>query len=132
MDTQRKKGVLEVCVLSVLSQGASYGYMINGEVSKCIEITESTLYPLLKRLESSGCLTTYKEEYNGRTRKYYQITDAGRQKIKDFLDEWEQMQRIYQFVQKSHIELEEEEKEEHSNDQRPVSYCVHERAQGIK
>lgn len=98
MDTQRKKGVLDVCVLSVLQKGPSYGYMIIGEVSKCIEISESTLYPLLKRLESAGCLTTYKKDYNGRIRKYYQITDTGLQRIDEFLDEWEEMKRIYQFV----------------------------------
>lgn len=98
MDTQRKKGLLDVCVLSILSRGASYGYLIIGEVSKCIEISESTLYPILKRLEQSGCLKTYRQEHNGRTRKYYEITDAGRKKIQDFLDEWEEMKRIYQFI----------------------------------
>lgn len=98
MDTQRKKGLLDICVLTVLSHGASYGYMIIKEVSKCIEISESTLYPILKRLEQSGCLQTYRQEHNGRTRKYYEITDAGRQKILEFLDEWEEMKKIYQFI----------------------------------
>ena len=59
MDTQRKKGVLDICVLSVLQKGPSYGYVIIDEVSKCVEISESTLYPLLKRLESLGCVTGY-------------------------------------------------------------------------
>lgn len=99
MDTQRKKGVLDVCVLSVLKKGPSYGYMIIGEVSKCIEISESTLYPLLKRLENAGCLNTFSRDYNGRTRKYYEITEEGNRKIDEFLDEWEEMKRIYHFVQ---------------------------------
>ncbi len=98
MDVQRKKGVLDVCVLSVLCQEPSYGYQIVKEVSECIEISESTLYPILKRLEQAGSLSTYKEEYNGRLRKYYQITEAGRQKIEAFLDEWEEIKQIYRFV----------------------------------
>ena len=56
VDIQLKKGLLEVCVLSALSRGDSYGYRIIGDVSSCIEISESTLYPILKRLEGSGCL----------------------------------------------------------------------------
>lgn len=100
MDTQRKKGLLDVCVLTVLRKGPSYGYMIIGEVSKYIEVSESTLYPILKRLEQSGSLSTYRQEYNGRIRKYYQLTEEGRNKIKEFLGEWEEMERIYQFIKK--------------------------------
>lgn len=99
MDIQRKKGLLDICVLAILSRGPSYGYIIIGEVSKCIEISESTLYPILKRLEKAGNVETYKEEYNGRIRKYYRITQAGRDKIQIFLDEWEEMKSIYQFIQ---------------------------------
>lgn len=99
MNIQRKKGLLDICVLSVLKKAPSYGYMIIGEVSQCIEISESTLYPILKRLESSGSLTTYKKEYNGRTRKYYKIADPGITKINEFLSEWEQMKQIYSFVE---------------------------------
>lgn len=109
MDTQRKKGMLDVCVLAILSRGPSYGYLIIGEVSKCIEISESTLYPILKRLEQSGSLVTYRQEYNGRTRKYYEITDAGRRKIREFLNEWEEMKQIYHFIAKQSV-LESEEK----------------------
>nr|WP_317283727.1 PadR family transcriptional regulator [uncultured Sellimonas sp.] len=99
MDIQRKKGILDVCVLSVLQKEPSYGYMIVKEVSECIEISESTLYPILKRMENAGCLTTYKQEHNGRMRKYYEITDAGRKKIEEFLSEWDEIKRIYAFVQ---------------------------------
>lgn len=98
MDTQRKKGLLDICVLAILSRGPSYGYQIIGEVSKCIEISESTLYPILKRLEQSGSLHTYRQEHHGRTRKYYEITDTGRNKIAAFLDEWEEMKQIYYFI----------------------------------
>ncbi len=99
MDTQRKKGLLDVCVLAVLSRGPSYGYELLGTVSRCIPISESTLYPILKRLEAGGCLSTYKEEYNGRIRKYYRLTEAGRKRIRDFLEEWGEMEKIYTFVQ---------------------------------
>ena len=59
----------------------------------------STLYPILKRLEAGGCLSTYKEEYNGRIRKYYRLTEAGQKRIRDFLEEWGEMEKIYTFVQ---------------------------------
>ena len=99
MDTQRKKGVLDICVLAILNRGPSYGYLIIRKVSVCIEVSESTLFPILKRLEQSGSLVTYRREYNGRMRKYYEITDIGRRKIQEFLDEWEEMQNIYHFVE---------------------------------
>lgn len=99
MDTQRKKGILDICVLSVLLKGPSYGYRIVRETSECIEISESTLYPILKRLENTGCLTTYKQEHQGRMRKYYEITEAGKDKIQEFLAEWEEIKSIYTFVQ---------------------------------
>jgi PadR family transcriptional regulator PadR len=104
MDTQRKKGVLDICVLSVLRRAPSYGYLIVKEVSECIEISESTLYPILKRLENAGSLTTYKQEYNGRMRKYYQLTESGKQKIEEFLSEWEEIKKIYMFVERRNKE----------------------------
>lgn len=102
VNTQRKKGVLEVCVLSVLKRGPSYGYQIIQDVSECIEVTDSTMYPILRRLEAGGFVSTYSMEYNGRTRKYFEITDAGVEKIKDFLDEWDEMKQIYGFVDKNY------------------------------
>ncbi|WP_283680715.1 PadR family transcriptional regulator [Parablautia sp. Marseille-Q6255] len=98
MDVQRKKGILEVCVLAVLKRGPSYGYMIVRDLEDSIEISESTLYPILKRLEQNGSLQTYRQAYNGRMRKYYQLTEVGQQKIEQFLDEWEEMQNLYHFV----------------------------------
>ena len=99
MDTQRKKGLLDICVLAVLRAGPSYGYLLIREVSQSMPISESTLYPILKRLEASGCLTTYQQEHNGRTRKYYRLTKAGEERIRVFLSEWDEMQRIYRFVE---------------------------------
>ena len=98
MDTQLKKGLLEMCVLAVLKRGDSYGYQIIKDISACITISESTLYPILKRLENNGCLTTYSVEHNGRLRKYYKITEVGEQKIQEFLDEWDQVMEIYYFI----------------------------------
>lgn len=98
MDAQRKKGVLDILVLSVLSSGASYGYEIIRRVSKVMDISESTMYPILRRLENGGDLETYSQEYNGRVRKYFSITEKGRQKIVDFLTEWDEMKAIYEFV----------------------------------
>ncbi len=99
MDAQRKKGILEVCVLAVLKKGPSYGYMIIREMEHCIDISESTLYPILKRLEQNGSLKTYRQEYNGRLRKYYQLTPEGQEKIDRFLGEWEELRQMYHFIE---------------------------------
>ena len=98
MDAQLKKGLLEVCVLVSLKKEESYGYKIISDISPYIEISESTLYPILKRLEATGCLTTRSKEYNGRLRKYYMITEAGKRKIRDSLDDLEELRRVYEFV----------------------------------
>ncbi len=98
MDIQLKKGLLEFCVLAVLNKSDSYGYQIIKDVSTCIEISESTLYPILKRLETDSYLSTYSVEHNSRLRKYYKITDAGRIRIDEFLNEWQQVMKIYYFI----------------------------------
>ncbi len=98
MDAQLKKGLLEVCVLVSLKKEESYGYKIISDISPYIEISESTLYPIPKRLEATGCLTTRSKEYNGRLRKYYMITEAGKRKIMDSLDDLEELRRVYEFV----------------------------------
>ncbi len=98
MDSQLKKGLLEICVLVVLKKNDSYGYQIIKDISSYIELSESTLYPILKRLESSDCLTTYSVEHNSRLRKYYKITELGEKRIKDFLEEWKEVTKIYQFI----------------------------------
>ena len=98
LDIQLKKGLLEVCILSVINREDSYGYQIIKDVSSCVEITESTLYPILKRLESSGCLTTYSVAHNGRLRKYYRITSIGKRKIEEFLGDWQELIGIHDFI----------------------------------
>ena len=106
MDLQLRRGGLEACVLTVLRRGDSYGYQLVKDVSEMIEITESTLYPILKRLESGGLLTVYSVEHNGRLRRYYRITEAGSQRIKAFIDEWKELMRIYSAIER---EMEEEQ-----------------------
>ena len=98
MDVQLKRGILDVCVLAVLQKGASYGYKIIKDISIIVEISESTLYPILKRLESSGLLSVYTSEHNGRLRKYYQITGEGKGRIDEFLKEWKDLLEIYNFI----------------------------------
>ena len=98
MDAQLKRGVLDVCVLSALKSQDSYGYQIIKDISPHIEISESTLYPILKRLEGSGFVTVYSTEHSGRLRKYYRITDSGRGRLLDFLTEWKEMMEIYNFI----------------------------------
>ncbi len=98
MDIQLKKGMLEFCVLAVLAKSDSYGYQIIKDISTCIDISESTLYPILKRLESASYLTTYSVEHNSRLRKYYRITEQGRIYMNEFLMEWQQVMKIYYFI----------------------------------
>ena len=98
MDAQLKKGILDVCVLVALKERDSYGYQIIKDVSPIVEISEATLYPILKRLEAGGFVTTYSMEHNSRLRKYYRLTDQGRQRIQDFLVEWEDVMRAYRYI----------------------------------
>lgn len=98
MDIQLKRGLLEVCVLAELDKGDSYGYQIVKDLSAIVEISESTLYPILKRLESSECLRVFSVEHNGRLRRYYRITESGRKRIKEFLNEWEEVTNVYSFI----------------------------------
>lgn len=98
MDIQLKKGLLEICVLAVLRKSDSYGYQIVKDVSSYIEISESTLYPILKRLELSAYLDTYTIEHNSRLRKYYKITNEGMNHISEFLSDWHQVMDIYHFI----------------------------------
>lgn len=98
MDAQLKKGLLDVCVLAALRKEESYGYKIISDIAPYIEISESTLYPILKRLEASGAVTSYSRAYNGRLRKYYAITQKGLARIAEFLEEAEQFERIRRFI----------------------------------
>ncbi len=98
MDIQLKKGLLDVCVLSVLREGESYGYKIVADVAPYIEISESTLYPILKRLESSAMVTAESRAYNGRLRKYYRITEKGLERIREFIEDAKEFAKIYRFI----------------------------------
>lgn len=100
MDAQMKRGFLEVCVLAALNRQDSYGYQIVKDVPAVLNLTESTLYPLLKRMEAAGLLTTYSVEHNGRLRKYYRITEAGASHIDEFLREQDDVIAIYDYVKR--------------------------------
>ena len=98
MDVQLKRGILDVCVLSAIKTEESYGYKIIKDLKPYVELSESTLYTILKRLEVSNLLTVRSVEHSGRIRKYYKITNAGLQRLKDFKEEWREVMNIYQFV----------------------------------
>ncbi len=98
MNVQLKRGLIDVCVLAALQDEASYGYKIISDLNNVITLSESTLYPVLKRLESQECLTTYSKDFNGRLRKYYQITNEGKKRIKSFMLEWEEMERVLHYI----------------------------------
>ncbi|MCR5692457.1 MAG: PadR family transcriptional regulator [Bacilli bacterium] len=100
MDVQLKRGMLDICVLASLLQGDSYGYMIIKDLSPYVEISESTLYPILRRLEEMRAVETYSMAHNGRLRKYYAITPLGQRRIRVFLDEWKSMMDIYAYIEK--------------------------------
>ncbi len=99
MDGQLRRGLLEVCVLAAMRRGDSYGYRLIKDISPYIKISESTLYPILRRLEGAQLVTAYSVEHNGRLRKYYHITGAGRNRIASFLSEWQDVLRAYRFIQ---------------------------------
>ena len=98
MDIQLKRGLLDVCVLAAIQNEDSYGYQIIKDMKPFVEISESTLYPILRRLESAQLLTVRTAEHNGRLRKYYRITPLGKQRIADFKNEWDELLSIYQFI----------------------------------
>lgn len=90
MNVQFKKGVLELCVLVLLDKQDCYGYELVQKISQQIDISEGTVYPLLRRLTKEGYFTTYLKESNeGPSRKYYKITASGRQFLEDLLQEWD-------------------------------------------
>ena len=100
IDPQLKRGLLDNCVLSLLRKGDSYGYQIIKDMKPYLELSESTLYTILKRLENANMLTVRTAEHGGRLRKYYRITDAGLKRIEDFKAEWQEIIAIYKFVTK--------------------------------
>lgn len=98
MDIQLKRGLLDVCVLAAIKNKDSYGYQIIKDIKPYVEISESTLYPILRRLEASELLTVNTIEHNGRLRKYYHITALGLKRIEAFKEEWHEIISIYNFI----------------------------------
>ena len=100
MDVQLKRGLLDVCVLAAIKNEDSYGYKMLTDMKPYIALSESTLYTILKRLETAGMLTVRAAEHGGRLRKYYRITDRGLDRIDEFKDDWKEILSIYRFVTK--------------------------------
>ncbi len=100
MDIQIKRGLLDILVLAAIKDEDSYGYRIIKDLAPYAEISESTLYPILRRLETAGQLTVYTVAHNGRLRKYYRITKAGLLRIEEFKNEWTELLSFYEFVTK--------------------------------
>lgn len=100
MDTQLKRGLLDICVLAAIKNQDSYGYQIIKDMKPYVTISESTLYPILRRLEAADLLTVRSVEHGGRLRKYYHITPAGLERIQTFMQEWKEIMSIYQFIAK--------------------------------
>ena len=100
MDIQLKRGLLDVCVLAAIRHEDSYGYRIIKDMKPYVEISESTLYPILRRLESANCLTVRSAEHNGRLRKYYHITPDGIRRLEEFRTDWQEIESIHRFITK--------------------------------
>ena len=98
MDAQLKRGLLEVCALAAIRNEDSYGYKIIRDMQPYVEVSESTLYPILRRLETAELLTVYSQEHGGRLRKYYHITEAGLARLALFMEEWKEIESIYNFI----------------------------------
>lgn len=102
IDPQLKRGLLETCVLAVLNKSDSYGYKIIQDMQGYVEISESTLYPILRRLQASGSLTEYSVAHNGRLRKFYRITDYGRKQIAEFILNWTEVEKMFDFIKEGY------------------------------
>lgn len=100
MDAQLKRGVLDVCVLAAIKNEDSYGYKIIKDVRPVLELSESTLYTILKRLEEMQMLEVRVALHEGRVRKYYHITVKGLKRIEEFKNEWKQIMELYAFIER--------------------------------
>ncbi|MBQ7920054.1 MAG: PadR family transcriptional regulator [Lachnospiraceae bacterium] len=98
MDRQLRKGLLEFCVLAAIKDEDSYGYKMIEDISPYIDISESTLYPILRRLEVAGKVVSYNTEYNNRIRKYFHITEEGKSSLKEFDKDREELVRVLEFI----------------------------------
>ena len=82
--------LLDACVMAALLDGDAYGYVLTKRVQDVIDISESTLYPVLRRLQKDGMLTTYDKQDSGRNRRYYSLTEAGHEKLDYYIREWKE------------------------------------------
>ena len=98
MDPQLKKGILDALVLAVLQGGDTYGYELSERVAAIVDVSETALYPVLRRLEAQGMLGTYSVEHNGRLRKYYRLTEPGREKLQEYVGELAELERVIAVV----------------------------------
>ena len=89
MTYQLAAPLLDACVLGVLAKEDAYGYTLTQKVMEVVDISESTLYPVLRRLQKEECLVTYDQPYQGRNRRYYRITDPGKERLAFYRQEWE-------------------------------------------
>ena len=100
MDPQMKKGLLDACVLAVIEEGDAYGYRLTQKTVEVLKVSESSLYPVLRRLEQQGCFETYSRESGGRLRKYYHMTEEGRRRLLGIRSEMGELYRIIEFIMK--------------------------------
>jgi len=98
MDAQLKRGLLDACLLAILAQGESYGYKIMQSAESVMSIRESTLYPILRRMEQQGYLATWQQEHSGRLRKYYRITPLGEERLENFREEWRDIKQMVDYI----------------------------------
>jgi PadR family transcriptional regulator PadR len=98
LDPQLKKGLLDACVLHVLQKGDTYGYKLTQEISEFMKTSESSLYPVLRRLETQGCLETYSSEHSGRLRRYYRITADGILRLNEYKEELLEQRKIIDYI----------------------------------
>lgn len=88
MSFQLGAALLDACVLSILKDGDTYGYVLTQNMKEVMNISESSLYPVLRRLQKNDYLTTYDEPFQGRNRRYYKITDSGKEKLNEYINDW--------------------------------------------
>ncbi|WP_179394789.1 PadR family transcriptional regulator [Lacticaseibacillus absianus] len=105
MDSQMKKGLIEYSVLAALARGDSYGYRIIKDCPPVLELTLSTLYPILRRMETDGRVSTYQQTHNGRARKYYRLTTAGRASMRAFVSDWQDVETVYHQIEAAAAQL---------------------------
>ncbi|MEB2300996.1 PadR family transcriptional regulator [Lysinibacillus xylanilyticus] len=98
MTFQLGSALLDACVLAIVDKEDAYGYSLTQQIQSVMDISESTLYPVLRRLQKANCLTTYDQPFQGRNRRYYQITDQGRIRLLELLKEWQKYKEMIDCV----------------------------------